>query len=1077
MQQIQTPLRLNPQVASTVNRLPRLAAPWLACWLLLWAASPAGAAPSKNVLVLTSEALETPALAIVIRDAVAALREASAGPVNVNTESLERSRFPGDDQRLLSLFRERYLAERPDLVIALCAPAVEFVLRYRDEVFRGVPVLYAFVDERMVHDLQIPASVSGVALRTDFLGLSDLAMRLHPKARRIVVAAGTSEFDRGWVASFRRISPQLEGRVAIRYLTEGTLPELLGELATLPADSLILFVSMTRDREGSVYVPRDVLDMVRRVSQAPIYGPILTYMGHGVVGGALMDVEAHGKALGTMAVRALAAGSSGQPPQVTAGRLVFDWRELNRFGIAVSALPTGAQVLYRQDEWAFRTSWVLAILFLFAAQTALIVALVAQRRKRTALQQSLDDRLCFGTLLSDVSTALNAVPLRSLDGTIRSVLERVRHYFEVDNAAILDASASPMSCRLCAGAGPNSRALAAACALAETPFGALKLASFQPLVLGSPDDLPRDPAVERALLGAGVQSLAMVAMEVGGHVLGVLCCLSHTRPTSWPAEPQQQLRTLAEVLANAVQRQQTATGILESDRLKGAILSSMSAHITVLDRHGEIIAVNDAWTAFGWANGVRDEAAISPGVNYLDVCRRAATDGAPGAQEALDGILAVCGARSQSFELEYRCDTPDIERWFDMKVVPLRRPEGGVVVTHRETTEQRRHEIALRESEERFRHLADALPVGVWVADLEARCLYVNRTWLAWTGRPLEREVGDGWAERIHANDADRAVRVFKEAVAARQPFSTEFRLQRPDGRFRWVLNHGRPRYDDGGNVLGYVGGCIDMTERFEAQTQLRELSGRLITAQEEERRRVARELHDDLQQRLALLAIELEGMALGRPLGGRAGWAAQARRLWTRTNEISTDVHRISHRLLPFKLETLGLLTTVESYCRDTAEQGLRTVFAHDNVPASVPDDVALCLFRVVQESLRNVVKHSGSAEAHVSLGGSDGSLTLVITDFGRGFDPDASTAGGGLGLLSMRERLRLLGGDLKVTSAVGAGTRIEARVPVAKERKTIDSSGAAPEDGDGPQAAHAADVAPVRDQEHTGSSVTETP
>jgi PAS domain S-box-containing protein len=1048
--------------------------PFLCC-LALWAASPTEAAASKNVLVVTSEAMETPGISVVLREAVAALRAGSADPINVNTESLERSRFPGDDQRLLTLFRQRYSAERPDLVIAVCAPAVEFVLRYRDEVFRGVPVLYAFVDERMVRELRVPASVSGVALRADFLGLTDVALRLHPNVRRIVVAAGTSEFDRGWLASFRQVAPQLEGRVAIRYLTEGTLPELLGELATVPADSLILFVSMSRDREGSVYVPRDVLDMIRRVSQVPVYGPILTYLGHGAVGGSLMDVEAHGMALGRMAARVLSAGSApAVAPEVTPGRLVFDWRELSRFGVAASALPTGAQVLYRQDEWAFRTSWVVAILSLFAAQTALIVALVAQRRKRAALQQNLDDRLGFGTLLSDVSTALNAVPLRSLDGTIRSVLERIRQYFDVDTIGILDPSAKPTCCRAHAGTAPSERLMSAACSLSDSAYGSLKLASFQPLVLGSPDDLPRDSAAERELLGnAGIRSLAMVSMEVGGQLLGILCALSTTGRTPWAAEPRQHLHTLAEVLANALQRQQTAATVTESDRLKGAILSSMAAHITVLDRRGEIIAVNDAWTAFGRANGVRNEAAISPGVNYCGVCRRAAADGAAGAQEALDGILAVCDARSQSFELEYRCDTPDEDRWFSMKVVPLRRPEGGVVVTHRETTAERRQEIALRESEQRFRRLADALPVGVWMADLDARYIYLNPTWLEWTGRPLEREVGDGWTERIHANDAHRATGTFKEAVAARRPFTTEFRLQRPDGRFRWVLNHGRPRYDEGGNVLGYVGGCIDMTERFEAQARLRELSGRLITAQEEERRRVARELHDDLQQRLALLAIELDGMAIGRPLGGRADWASQARRLCTKTNEISSEVHRISHRLLPLKLETLGLLTTVESYCKEMAQQGVRTVFTHENVPASLPDDVALCAFRVVQESLRNVVKHSGSAEAYVSLSGGDGGLTLVVTDPGRGFDRDA--ASGGLGLLGMRERLRLVGGELTVQSAIGAGTRVEARVPVPKDRWTTDVSGPALDHGDG-RNAHAADVPPVREQLTTGTSVTET-
>ncbi len=552
-------------------------------------------------------------------------------------------------------------------------------------------------------------------------------------------------------------------------------------------------------------------------------------------------------------------------------------------------------------------------------------------------------------------------------------------------------------------------------------------------MLGSLDDLPGDSHAERALLAeAGMQSLAMLPMEVGGQLLGILSCLSISRRTPWPAEMHQQLRTLAEVLANALERQQTAAAVSESDRLKGAILSSMSAQITVLDRQGTIIAVNDAWTEFGRANGVRDETTISPGANYLEVCRRAAADERSDAREVLEGIQAVCDARRNVFEHQYQCDGPDAQRWFDMKVLPLRRPEGGAVVTHRDTTAERRHELALRESERRFRLLGDALPVGVWMTDLDGRCIYVNRTWTEWTGRPMELELGEGWVDRVHARDRARVLCAFREALAARRGFASEFRLQQRDGTYRWVVNHGRPRCDEKGEVLGYVGGCVDLTERLEAQARLRELSGRLINAQEEERRRIARELHDDLQQRLALLAIELEGAALGRPLSGHEDWATQARRFWTRTNEISSEVHRISHRLLPLKLETLGLLTTVESYCREVTQQGVRVTFTHCDVPTSVPDDVALTVFRVVQESLRNVVKHSGASETRVQLSGRNGGLHLVIADSGCGFDPKLAAAGGGLGLFSMRERLGLVGGEITIESAVGSGTRIDAKVPL---------------------------------------------
>jgi len=360
----------------------------------------------------------------------------------------------------------------------------------------------------------------------------------------------------------------------------------------------------------------------------------------------------------------------------------------------------------------------------------------------------------------------------------------------------------------------------------------------------------------------------------------------------------------------------------ESDRLEEVILSSLAVGVAVLDRAGVIIAVNDAWMAFGRANGVRDERSISPGASYVSVCERAVFEGVPGAAETLEGIRAVCQGRAAVHDAEYKLEGPEGEQWFAMKAVPLRLGEGGAVVTHRDITAAKSQETALRQSEQRFRLLANA--------------------------------------QRI--------------------------------------------------------------------------LSGRLITAQEDERRRIARELHDDLQQRLALLAMELDSMA-GRHAALTADEASVwARGLWKKTVELSSDMHRLSHRLHPGRLEALGLLKTVRSYCRELAQGGLQVSFTDDRVPETIPPDAALCTFRVVQESLQNVQRHSGANEARVTMTGGDGALRVVVADGGRGFDA-ASAMNGGLGLVGMRERLHMLGGHLTIESAPGRGTVVAFEVPLPAE------------------------------------------
>jgi signal transduction histidine kinase len=245
----------------------------------------------------------------------------------------------------------------------------------------------------------------------------------------------------------------------------------------------------------------------------------------------------------------------------------------------------------------------------------------------------------------------------------------------------------------------------------------------------------------------------------------------------------------------------------------------------------------------------------------------------------------------------------------------------------------------------------------------------------------------------------------------------------------------------DDGKILSIV---RDMTARRRAEKALRDneaalqatneeirhLGGRLIAAQEDERRRIARELHDDLSQKLALLTMELDQLSQttsdgDAPLG-------RLRRLTDQAGQIATDVHRLSYQLHPSKLEALGLVASIRSYCRDIETQHAVDVeFTHTDVPVTIPAEVSLCIFRVVQEALHNVVKHSLARSAFVRLSGTTDGLQLQIADSGVGFTLDAQD-GQGLGLVSMRERVHFLGGKLIIHSAPGNGTRIGVRVPL---------------------------------------------
>jgi PAS domain S-box-containing protein len=353
---------------------------------------------------------------------------------------------------------------------------------------------------------------------------------------------------------------------------------------------------------------------------------------------------------------------------------------------------------------------------------------------------------------------------------------------------------------------------------------------------------------------------------------------------------------------------------------------------------------------------------------------------------------------------------------------------------------RKRADMTLRASETRFRLMADTAPVMVWMSGVDKLCTYFNKHWLDFTGRSLQRELGNGWSEGVHTDDLQRCLDTYTRAFDARQEFRMEYRLRRRDGEFRWILDTGVPRFQSDGAFEGYIGSCVDITEQKQAEKNLRaaherqrDLTSRLLHAQEEERRRIAREMHDDWTQRLTLLGIEIA--QLEKQLGGREKDLPRLRTMQEHVVSLSEDMHHLSRQLHPAILDDLGLVEALRSECAGfSRREGITVVYSPGDIPPSLPKEGALCVYRIAQEALRNIAKHAAVNGASVRLAVVGDELVLRVRDKGIGFDPKAVHAQAGLGLSSMAERVSLVQGEFSIASAPGQGTTVTVRVPLPR-------------------------------------------
>jgi PAS domain S-box-containing protein len=428
----------------------------------------------------------------------------------------------------------------------------------------------------------------------------------------------------------------------------------------------------------------------------------------------------------------------------------------------------------------------------------------------------------------------------------------------------------------------------------------------------------------------------------------------------------------------------------------------------------------------------------------------------PDDRERLEAALAELSPGKPQLEISYRRVLPDgtvvwVERkgqgYFD-EHGKIRRIIGSVA----DITERKLAEEALRQKDKELSEAQRLAEVGSWRWDAQSDIVTWSEELYRIAGRDPTMPAPDfkDHAGLFTAESYKRLQRAVEEALQKGASYELDLEMVRPDGTTRWVRARGEALGDTTGRIVRLRGTAQDITERKLAEEALAGIGGRLIEAHEEERTWIARELHDDITQRLALLTIDLE-LAGQDPTDSVAEIRNRVREQSKRVQEISTDVQAISHRLHSSKLQYLGIVAAANSFCQELAAQRKVEIdFTHADIPPTVPEEISLCLFRVMQEALHNAVKHSGVRHFEVELRGAQDGLHIAVRDGGLGFDPRGMSNERGLGIVSMHERVNLVKGTFSIDSQHGRGATINAWVPLTTKSGSALAARTYPIDGE---------------------------
>ena len=548
-------------------------------------------------------------------------------------------------------------------------------------------------------------------------------------------------------------------------------------------------------------------------------------------------------------------------------------------------------------------------------------------------------------------------------------------------------------------------------------------------------DVEKDSSLEHlkpVIVGEGIRAMAFIPLEYQGRLMGKFM-VYYGEPHHFTEEEVRLTQTITSHVAFAIDRKRAEEELRRSEERFQLAARATNDVIWDLDLASDRLTWGDGFQAMFGDDPRHTEHTFD---SWLERVHPEDRD------RVVSTHQATLEREREFWSGEYRFRRADGSYADVYDRLYLIRDAAGtparLVGALMDVSDRKRAEEALKESEARLRLALDAAHMGSWNWDIRANTAVYSNELGPMFGLPpgSSLQTLETFLEVVHADDRQRVASAVTAALEGKADYGIEYRVVWSDGSLHWVWSQGQVFYDEDGRAIRMAGIVTDITERKQAEQARLHLLGRIVAAQEDERRRVARELHDRMGQDLTVLMLGLESLKDARraPSGG---WEKAVHELKLLTGHIMDEVHGLAWELRPMVLDHLGLMTALHRYTREWSEHcGILVELQSVGLDSRrLPPQIEMTVYRVIQEALTNVLKHAEARRVSIVLRGSSDNILAIIEDDGRGFDAEATMAADPqkrLGLLGMQERLALVGGRLDVESTPGAGTTVFARLPI---------------------------------------------